>query len=242
MPEEIGATDITEEYFVEANGFTRLDASVTTRFTYPLYWTTENYGVESFSEGTRGGLDKWPGYDCLTLGVYDDKANCPEGSDLTNSRLYRRISLPAGRYFFGAAYETIFNMNLGYLYVADATLNTTDIEQQSIAHCKIAEATAGDNAYGLYFTLDQPQEVVVAFQTDIANGPARQEFRVKRIEFYSYTQQTGIESVEKDSDARPDFNAPAQYYSVTGTQFSGAPRQGMFIMRQGGNTFKIYKK
>ena len=242
MPEEIGATDITEEYFVEANGFTRLDPSVTTRFTYPLYWTTENYGVESFSEGTRGGLDKWPGYDCLTLGVYDDKANCPEGSDLTNSRLYRRISLPAGRYFFGAAYETIFNMNLGYLYVADATLNTTDIEQQSIAHCKIAEATAGDNAYGLYFTLDQPQEVVVAFQTDIANGPARQEFRVKRIEFYSYTQQTGIGFVEKDSDARPDFNAPAQYYSVTGARLSGAPRQGMFIMRQGGNTFKIYRR
>ena len=242
MPEEIGATDITEEYLVEAEDFSRQDESVTTRFTYPLYWTTENYGVESFTEGTRGGLDKWPGYDCLTLGVYDDKANCPEGSDLTNSRLYRRISLPAGRYFFGAAYETIFNMNLGYLYVADATLNTTDIEQQSIAHCKIAEATASDNAYGLYFTLDQPQEVVVAFQTDIANGPARQEFRVKRIEFYSYTQQTGIESVEKNSDARPDFNAPAQYYSITGAQLNGASQQGMFIMRQNGNAFKIFRK
>ena len=206
-----------------------------------MYWTTENYGVESFSEGTRGGLDKWPGYDCLTLGVYDDKANNPNGSDLTNSRIYRRISLPAGRYFFGAAYETIFNMELGYVYVADATLRTTDIEQQAIAHCKIAEASAGDNAYGLYFTLDEPQEVVVAFQADIANGPARQEFRVKRIEFYSYTQQTGIEPIEKNCDARPNFNEPALYYSITGVQLNGAPDQGMFIMRQNGNTFKLYR-
>ena len=241
MPEEIGATNITEEYFVEADGFTRLDPSVTTRFAFPMYWTTENYGVESFSEGTRGGLDKWPGYDCLTLGVYDDKANNPNGSDLTNSRIYRRISLPAGRYFFGAAYETIFNMELGYVYVADATLRTTDIEQQAIAHCKIAEASAGDNAYGLYFTLDEPQEVVVAFQADIANGPARQEFRVKRIEFYSYTQQTGIEPIEKNCDARPNFNEPALYYSITGVQLNGAPDQGMFIMRQNGNTFKLYR-
>jgi len=243
MPEEIGATDITEEYLVEAEDFSRQDETVTTRFTYPLYWTTENFGIESFTEGTRGGLDKWPGFDCLGIGVWDDKANCPEGSDLTNSRLYRRISLPAGRYFFGAAYDAVHNMNLGYVYVANATLDTDDIEQEAIAYHKISEAPISDNIHGLYFTLDQPQEVVVAFQVDIANGPSAQEFRAKRLALLAYNPSTPIQSVENaTSPARPDFNAPAQYYSVTGAQLSGAPRQGIFIMRQGGNAYKIYRK
>jgi alpha-L-fucosidase len=243
IAEEIGATDITEEYLIESEDFSRLDPSVTTRFTYPLYWTTENFGIESFTEGTRGGLDKWPGYDCLAIGVWNDKENSPEGSDLTNSRLYRRISLPAGRYFFGAAYDAVFNMNLGYLYVADATLNTTDIERQAIAYHKISEAPISDNIHGLYFTLDQPQELVIAFQVDIANGPSAQEFRAKRLALLSYSVGTGIDSVENGANAvAPDFNAPAQYYSVTGVQLNAAPRQGMFIMRQGGNTFKVYRK
>ena len=241
--EEIGSTDITEEYLVEAEGFSRLDPSVTTRFTYPKYWTVENYGVESFTEGTRGGLDKWPGYDCLTLGVYDDKANSPEGSDLTNARVYRKVSLPAGRYFFGAAYETVYNMPYGYVYVANTTLNTDEIEQQSIAHHKISSAPSGDNPYGLYFTLDEPSEVVIAFQADIANGPAKSEFRAKRLSLLSYSVGTGIDSVEDGANAAaPDFNAPAQYYSITGVQLNAAPRQGMFIMRQGSNTFKVYRK
>ena len=133
-------------------------------------------------------------------------------------------------------------MNQAYVYVADNTLNTTDIEQQSIAYHKISEAPISDNIHGLYFTLDQPQEVAIAFQVDIANGPSAQEFRAKRLALLSYGGSTAIESVEKDSDARPDFSAPAQYYSITGAQLSGAPQQGMFIMRQNGNAFKIFRK
>ena len=220
-----------------------MDASVNTRFTYPLNWTSENFGIESFTEGTRGGLDKWPGFDCLGIGVWDDKANNVLGSDLTNTRLYRKVTLDAGRYFFGAAYDAVYNMNLGYVYVANTTLNTTDIEQQSIAYHKIAEAPISNDIHGLYFTLEEPQEVVIAFQVDIENGPATQEFRAKKLALLSYNASTVIGSVEKDGvDAAPDFTAPATYFSITGQQLNNAPAHGLFIMRQNGATFKLYKK
>ena len=242
-PEEIGSTNITEEYLIEAENFSRLDASVNTRFTYPLNWTSENFGIESFTEGTRGGLDKWPGFDCLGIGVWDDKANNVLGSDLTNTRLYRKVTLDAGRYFFGAAYDAVYNMNLGYVYVANTTLNTADIEQRSIAYHKIAEAPISNDIHGLYFTLDESQEVVIAFQVDIENGPATQEFRAKKLALLSYNASTGIESVEKDgADATPDFTAPATYFSITGQQLNSVPAHGLFIMRQNGATFKLYKK
>lgn len=242
IPEDIGANDITEEYLIEKKEFSRVDPSVTTRFSIPKYWNVDNFHIETPNEGIRGGLDKYPGYDCLMIGVWEDMHLNVDG-DLTNSCVYRKVKLEAGQYYFGAAFNALHNMNLGYMYVANNTLNTTEIDTQSIAYYRIADCKMDGNFHGLYFTLDEPQEVVIAFQVDVQNGPSTQEFRASEIVLYSYGQNTSIESVEKDGahKAVPNFRAPAQYYSITGQQLNAAPRKGLFIMRQGGNTFKIFR-
>ena len=243
IPEEIGSTDITVAHLVEAGNFSRLDPTVTTRFSTPKYWTVDNFNIQTTTgEGIRGGLDKYPGFDCLMLGVWNDKGQNVDG-DLTNSRIYRKVSLEAGRYFFGAAYNTVDNLGSAYIYVADAPLNTTDITTQSIAYYPIMDSKNDGNYYGLYFTLDKAQDVVLAFQVDIQNGRDTQEFRASKVVLLSYNGSTSIDTVEDAADkATPDFSAPAQYYSITGQQLNTAPQQGLFIMRQGGNSFKIYRK
>jgi hypothetical protein len=126
------ATDITEQGLVEIYGFTRKEGG-NDRFGTPLYWTVENYGIPSNSEGVRGGLDKWPGRDNLTLGVWDDKQNAPETSDITNARVYRRVALDAGTYFFGAIYNTVDNITNAYVFAVGEPLATTDIAVYAIA-------------------------------------------------------------------------------------------------------------
>ena len=242
QPEEIGSTDITTTHLVESQNFSRADKSITTRFSTPLYWTVENFNIQTTTgEGIRGGLDKYPGYDCLMLGVWDDKGQNAD-DDLTNSRIYRKVSLKAGRYFFGAAYNTIYNMNNAYIYVADAPLSTTDISTQSIAYSPISSASADGNVYGLYFTLEEDKEVILAFQTDIENGPNTQEFRASKVSLLSYTTDTSIDDIIDSNKVMPDFNAPATFYSITGVKLNEAPRKGIFIMRQGGNTYKVRRK
>ena len=46
--------------------------STTNRYGTPLYWTVENYFIPNETDGNRNGLDRHPGYDCLTLGIWDD--------------------------------------------------------------------------------------------------------------------------------------------------------------------------
>ena len=39
--------------------------------------------------------------------------------------MYRKVSLDAGRYFFGAIYNTIYNLGTAYVFVADQVMPTT---------------------------------------------------------------------------------------------------------------------
>ena len=130
-------------------------------------------------------------------------------------------------------------MNNAYIYVADAPLNTTDISTQSIAYSPVSSASADGNVYGLYFTLEEDKEVILAFQADIENGPNAQEFRESKVTLPSYTTDTSIDDIIDSDKVMPDFNAPATFYSITGVKLNEAPRKGLFIMRQGGNTYKI---
>ena len=225
--DEAGATDITEQHLVEIYGFTRKEGG-NDRFGTPLHWTVENYDIPSNSEGTRGGLDKWPGRDHLTLGVWDDKQNAPETSDITNARVYRRVNLEAGTYFFGAIYNTVDNISNAYVFAAGETLATTDIPNAAIAYMPLLECKADGYYWGIRFTLAEAQEVLLGWQADLLNSPVRQEFRAEKVKLAMYPI-ADIEYTEQD-----ETEAPASIYTLQGlridnAQINALPR-GLYIV------------
>ena len=221
------ATDITEQGLVEIYGFTRKEGG-DDRFGTPLYWTVENYGIPSNSEGVRGGLDKWPGRDNLTLGVWDDKQNAPETSDITNARVYRRVALDAGTYFFGAIYNTVDNITNAYVFAAGEPLATADIPDYAIAHMPLMDCRADGEYWGIRFTLDEPQEVLLGWQADLLNSPGRQEFRAEKVKLASYAT-TDIESIGQDPVSAPMGIYTLQGVRIDTEQFHTLPR-GLYIV------------
>lgn len=229
-PDLIGSADITIDKLIEASEFSRTDESVTTRYATPLHWTVENYYITTGSDGIRNGLDKYPGYDCLTLGVWDDKHANAEG-DLTDARVYRKIQLDAGKYYFGASYNTIYNLDVAYMFVAAAPLPTSEIETQAIAWYPISSCGQDGKTYGLNFTLTEPSEVVVGFQADLAGGSSTKEFRAASVTLLSYTTDDSIVQVGAD-------NSAPTYYTITGVRLQTPPTHGFYIVRQGGKAMK----
>ena len=221
------ATDITEEQLVEAYGFTRADGG-SDRFGTPLYWTVENYGIPSETEGVRGGLDKWPGSDHLTIGVWNDKQYAPEESDLTNVRLYRRVALDAGSYFFGALYETIYNLGESYVFAATETLTTSDIPNKAVAFMPVSACVADGEYWGIRFTLDEPQELLLGWQTDLLHSAATQEFRAEKVKLASYPT-ADIEHVEQDEVPAPVGIYTLQGVRIDSAQLNALPR-GLYIV------------
>ena len=221
------ATDITEQGLVEAYNFTRAEGG-NDRFGTPLYWTVENYDIPSNSEGVRGGLDKWPGRDNLTLGVWDDKQNAPETSDITNARVYRRVALDAGTYFFGAIYNTVDNITNAYVFAVGEPLATTDIPDYAIAHMPLMDCRADGEYWGIRFTLDEPQEVLLGWQADLLNSPGRQEFRAEKVKLAMYPA-TDIEYTEQDEVASPVGIYTLQGVRIHKTQLNALP-SGLYIV------------
>ena len=221
------ATDITEQGLVEIYGFTRKEGG-NDRFGTPLYWTVENYGIPSNSEGVRGGLDKWPGRDNLTLGVWDDKQNAPETSDITNARVYRRVALDAGTYFFGAIYNTVDNITNAYVFAVGEPLATTDIPDNAIAHMPLMDCRADGEYWGIRFTLDEPQEVLLGWQADLLNSPGRQEFRAEKVKLASYAT-ADVESIGQDPVSVPMGIYTLQGVRIDTEQLHTLPR-GLYIV------------
>ncbi len=238
QPDDIDATDITVERLSEKKEFARADKNVTDRFASPLHWTVENYEVQSNSEGVRGGLDKWPGFDCLTLGVWDDKQNA--ATDLTNARIYQKVTLEAGRYYFGGAFNALYNMNKAYFFVSEQPLDTDEIETNSVAWYDIMKCKNDGKMWGVYFTLEEDTEVLLGVQADLAGGANAQEFRISEVALLRYGTPTSIEDIIDKDSATWDESQPMQYYSITGMQLSKAPAHGLFIIRQAGKAWKVY--
>lgn len=195
------ATDITEQYLVEAYNFTRSEGG-NDRFGSPLYWTVENYGIPSNSEGTRGGLDKYPGRDNLTLGIWDDRQNAPAESNIANARVYRRVALDAGSYFFGAVYNTIYNLGDAYVFAATDTLGTSEIPTRAVAFMRIIECASDGEFWGIRFTLAEAQEVLLGWQADLLNGSTTQEFRAEKVKLAMYAA-ADIEYTEQELTTEP---------------------------------------
>ncbi|MBR6121228.1 MAG: alpha-L-fucosidase [Prevotella sp.] len=174
--------NLTTQYLVEASNFTR-SAGGTSRFGAPKNWTVENFDIPNGGDGTKHGLDRYTGNDALMLGVWNDASKNTTG-DLKNARIYRKITLPAGKYYFGAAYNAVYNLSEAYMFVSKELCSTADIPEKSIAYYSIAKCTNDMKIEGLYFQLDEETEVCIGFQANLLNGSATQEFRAERVVLY----------------------------------------------------------
>ena len=176
--------NLTTQYLVEASNFTR-EAGGNNRFGVPKYWTVENFDIPNGNDGTKHGLDKYSGREALMLGVWNDASRNTTG-DLSNARIYRKVTLPAGKYYFGAAYNTTYSIsNQAYMFVSKTLSPTADIPQQSIAYYNIDKCTGDLRIQGLYFQLEEETEVYIGFQANLLLGSATQEFRAEQVCLYT---------------------------------------------------------
>ena len=191
-------TDITEEYLVEASHFTRAEG--TARFGKPEYWTVENFNIPNGGDGVKQGLDRYSGNDALMLGVWNDAGNNQEG-DLANARIYRKIRLAEGKYYFGAGFNTRYGIsNDAYMFVSTGLLNTSDIPEASMAYYPIVQASEDKQLCGLWFELKEETELYIGFQANLASGSATQEFRAEIVALYSLPD-TGLDDLLYEMDA-----------------------------------------
>ena len=198
-PDNLTQTDITKEQLIQASRFSRVSGqSTTTRYGAPRNWNVENYNIPAGSDGTRHGLDRYPGYDCLTLGVWGDKNNNNEG-DLADARVYRKVHLGHGSYYFGAAYEANYQLFEAYIFAATETMHTSEIPQKALAYDRIADAGISTTTFrGVYFELPEEQDVILGFQANLKDGSGEQEFRASSVVLVRYGKEDGIGEMENE--------------------------------------------
>ena len=176
--------NLTTQYLIEGSNFTR-SAGGTSRFGTPKYWTVENFNIPNGGDGTKHGLDKYSGNEALMLGVWND-ANSNTAGNLSNARIYRKITLPAGKYYFGAAFNAVYSLSdQAYMFVSKELCNTADIPEKSIAFYALNNCTNDMKTEGVYFQLNEETEVYIGFQVNLLNGSATQEFRAEQVYLYS---------------------------------------------------------
>lgn len=175
-----GGTDLTVSLLGEASRFPRQDASITSRFAAPKSWVVENFQIPCGKDGVKSGLDKNPGYDCLMLGVWDDRERAED--DLSNARIYKKVHLTPGTYYFGASYETHYNLSDDYIFVSDRMLSTADIPAKAICHWPIGQCPKdGKTLTGITFQIRKADDYYLGFQCNLAEGSPQQEFRASSV-------------------------------------------------------------
>ena len=204
--------NLTSQYLVEGSDFTR-SAGGSKRFGAPEYWTVENFDIPNGNDGTKHGLDKYSGKEALMLGVWNDAGSNTTGS-LSNARIYRKVKLAAGKYYFGAAFNTTYNISSeAYMFVSKSLCNTADIPEQSLAYYGIINCTGDLKTQGLYFQLEEETEVYIGFQANLLNGSSTQEFRAEQVVLYSPKEAQEMHSAEhgwQKIEAMP--NDVSQYF------------------------------
>lgn len=245
QPNGLG-TDVTKTYLRQNKEFTRGDQKDAAtgqyyRFGKPKYWTVENYEIDLGADGVKQGIDNYPGYNCLQLGRWEEASSLINASDHANQRLYMQVTLPAGRYYFGASYHSIEPSRMAkksYIIVANEPLSTDDIESKALAWGRLTTVSQGSSFYGVKFILPEQQTVVLGWQMD--GRSQHTEFRcseVKLLKFPLPTNQIQAPETTEDGD-----RLPTTYYNLNGQRLSSAPGQGIFVVSHNGKTKKVVSR
>ena len=219
---------MTLQLFDERSGFSRLDESVTTRYATPKYWQVENFKIPNGTAGTKNGIDNEPGYNCLMLGVWNDRGGNQEGS-LADARIYRRLHLEAGTYTMQAQYQTCHQMNpSAYMFASNVLSTTRTIPRKALASIAINKAGANIGEWQqITFSINEPQDIYVGWQANLKEGSENQEFRVKSVRLLYEPQSGGGDGII-DIKSVPTSKV-SRYYNLKGQQLSEAPEHGLYI-------------
>lgn len=191
VPDAAHAQDITADVLGETADFARKQATAT-RFATPKHWTVDNFEIpQTDGSGTKNGIDNYPGTNCLMLGIWNDRSRAT--APLADARVYQKVHLRRGRYYFGGAFDTHYNLTRGYVFASREPCATQDIEQQSLAFYPVTAVRDGNDTYGVYFSLDDEADVCLGFQADLASGAETQELRVKRVSLLRYADVTSAQ-------------------------------------------------
>ena len=221
--------DLTIEKLTEGENFQRTDAS-TTRFGTPKNWTVENFKIPNGGDGTKNGLDRYSGQDALMLGIWNDRSSNQSGS-LANARIYRKIHLDAGRYYFGARYNANYQLNKAYIFASNTLLTTAKIPTDAIAYDDISTCGMDGLFYGIYFTLLEAQDLFLGFQANLASGSETQEFRAEAIRLLALdaSAPVGISDLEYGTSQSSMFNVQSsKFYDLSGRRVKPT-KKGLYI-------------
>lgn len=173
--------DMTESLLKEKKDFSR-KPDTETRFGTPANWNVDNFHIPNGKDGTKNGIDRYTGRNSLMLGVWDDRQNA-KSADLKNARIYRTIRLEPGTYYFGASFNTVYNLNAAYIFASESPLPTDAIPGKALAWQNIGVNAIPDSKQitGVRFTIDKPKTLYIGFQADLSQGSPTQEFRVEEV-------------------------------------------------------------
>ena len=170
--------DISATYIKNYTNIQRKDYGYT-RFGTPGNWTVENFSIpQSNGDGTKKGIDKYSGYKALMMGVWDDAASAT--GNLKDAKIYRQITLPAGRYTFTAGYEAVYKLSEMYMFVSATVPTLSTLKSTALSYYSIIGNTNDGTKYGLEFTLTEPSTIYVGWIGSLTDVP-EQEFRVKEV-------------------------------------------------------------
>ena len=83
---------------------------------------------------------------------------------------------------------------------ATENVNTSDVPNEALAYMRIAECKNDKQYWGIKFTLDKPEAVMLGWQADLQNSSAQQEFRVQSVKLVTYTAiEDDIEAVKQQA-------------------------------------------
>lgn len=178
-----GTKNVSSQYLGNYMNIRRKDRTYR-RFGIPAHWETNNFNIpQSEADGTKQGIDKYPGYHTLMMGIWKDQQKAV--GDLSNATLYRQVTLPAGKYFFGAAYEALYQIQEGYLF-ASKELPTVENINRCLSCASSKDAATGDGLYGITFTLTEETTLYLGWLNNFKDGSETQEFRVKEVTLLRY--------------------------------------------------------
>lgn len=178
--------DVSAIYLKNYTNIQRRDVEYK-RFGKPTHWTTENFTIpQSNSDGIKQGIDKFPGYNTLMMGVWNDLSRA--SGDLGNAKLYRKVSLPAGTYFFGASYESLYQVQKGYLFASYEVPTFTNVGKKALAYYDMGESETDGKWYGLTFTIPQDTTLYIGWVNNFKTGSTTQEFRVREVALLRYPE------------------------------------------------------
>jgi len=181
--------NVSADYLGNYENIKRKDKSYK-RFGVPAYWSTRNFEIpQNNTDGTKQGIDKYPGYNTLMMGIWKD-TNKAVG-DLGNATLYRQVTLPAGKYFFGASYEALYQIQEGYLF-ASKELPAINEMGKCLAYSSAKHSATGSDCYGITFTLDEETTLYLGWINNFTEGSETQEFRVKDVTLLRYLDGEGM--------------------------------------------------